>query len=171
MMMNGPLEIYGVVIGVKLFDALFNILASMGILFLPLLVLFFENITTPFESEIQNGASTSLRRVAIHFLGWVFTVMVFVAPTWPLKVDAVTYKPVCAVNATVSRFKDTGTTYDDAFANLEYSNLKMPIMMAVVLEGFSGFTNAAITTLPCKTDVQAIKNTIDTTRLTPAVRQ
>ena len=56
MMVNGPLEIYGTVIGVKLFDALFNILASMGIIFIPLLVLIFENITKPFESEIENGA-------------------------------------------------------------------------------------------------------------------
>lgn len=169
MMVNGPLEIYGTVIGVKMFDEMFNILASMGIIFIPLLIMFFENITKPYESEIENGASTSLRKVGIHFLLWVFTVMLFVAPTWNLNVTAITYKPVCAPTAVPSKFGDTGTTYDNAFENLQYQNIKIPIMMGFVLSGMSGFTNAAITSLPCKTDVQSIKNTIDTTRLTPAI--
>ena len=171
MMVNGPLEIYGTVIGVKMFDAMFNILASMGIIFIPLLILMFQNITQPFESEIENGASTSLRRVGIHFLLWVFTVMLFVVPTWHLDLSAVTYRPSCAPGAVESRFGDTGTTYDDAFENLDYQDLRIPIMMGFVLSGMSGFTNAAITSLPCKTDVQAIKNTIDTTRLTPKLAQ
>ncbi len=167
MMVNGPLEIYGTVIGVKLFDALFNILASMGIIFIPLLVLIFENITKPYESEIENGAATSLRRVFIHFFLWVFTVMLFVAPTWHLDATAITYKPVCSSSAVSSTFGDTGTTYDNAFENLDYSDLRIPIMMGFVLDGMSGFTNAAITSLPCKTDIEQMQNTIDTTRLTP----
>lgn len=169
MMVNGPLEIYGTVIGVKLFDETFNILTSMGVIFIPLVILFFENSTKPYESEIENGASTSLRKVGIHFLLWVFTVMLFVAPTWPLDVTAITYKPVCSTTAVPSKFGDTGTTYDDAFENLQYQDIKVPIMLEFILTGMSGFTNASITSLPCKTDVQSIKNTIDTTRLTPAL--
>lgn len=167
MMVNGPLEIYGVIIGVKLFDAIFNILASMGIIFIPILVLIFENITTPYESEIEQGAATSLKRVAIHFFLWVFTIMLFVAPTWALDATAITYQPHCAPSAIPSKMGDTGTTYDDAFENLDYANLKIPIMMGLILNAMSGFTNAAITSLPCKTDVEQIQNVIDTTRLSP----
>ncbi len=169
MMVNGPLEIYSTVMGVKMFDSMFNILASTGIIFLPLLTLLFQNVTTPYESEIENGAATSLKRVGIHFLMWVFTVMLFVAPTHKLDITAISYKPVCMPNATKSTFGDTGTTYDDAFSNLHYESLSLPIMMYLVLGGMSGFTNAMITSLPCKTDVQEIKSTIDTTRLTPQV--
>ena len=168
-MANGPLEIYGVVIGVKMFDAMFNILASMGIIFIPLLIMFFQNITTPFESEIENGAATSLRRVFIQLLIWIFTVMLLVAPTWKLNVKAISYRPVCAPTAVLSTIGDTGTTYDDVFKNLKYDNLRIPIMLGVVLGGMSGFTNALITSLPCKTDVQEMKNIIDTTRLTRAI--
>ena len=167
MMVNGPLEIYGTVIGVKLFDAIFNILASTGIVFIPLLIMIFENITKPYESEIENGAATSLKRVSIHLFLWIFTVMLFVAPTWHLDVTEITYKPVCATQAVTSSFGDTGTTYDNAFENLDYSDLRIPVMMGFILSGMSGFTNAAITSLPCKTDVEKIQNTIDTTRLTP----
>lgn len=167
MMVNGPLEIYGVVIGVKLFDAMFNILASMGLLYIPLIILFFQNITQPFEQEIQNGASTSLRRVVISFATWVFTVMLFVAPTHSINAKEITYTPHCSKGATTSKFGDTGTTYDHVFGNLNYQDLRLPFMMGFVLTGMSGITNAMITSIPCKTDVQGIKNTIDTTRLTP----
>lgn len=169
MMVNGPLEIYSTVIGVKLFDDMFNILASMGIVFIPLIILFLDNTTKPFEAEIENGASTALRRVSIHFGLWVITMILLVTPTWPLHVTAITYKPVCTNNAVTSTFGDTGTTYDNVLANLEYNDLKLPIMMAFVLMGTSGFTNAMIASLPCNEDVIAMQNTIDTTRLTPAI--
>ena len=175
MMVNGPLEIYGTVIGIKLFDAMFNILASCGAVHLSLVFMFFINITKPYENEIENGASTSLRRVRIHFMLWVFTVMLFVAPTHSVDISAITYKPMCTPSALLSRLDDTGTTYDDTFkedfAHLNYQEIKIPIMMSLMLTGMSGFTNAAIASLPCKTDVQALKGTIDTTRLTPQLQQ
>lgn len=167
MMVNGPLEIYGVVIGVKLFDAMFNILASMGLLYVPLIVLFFQNTTVPFESEMQNGASTSIRRVGINLAIWFLTVLLFVSPIYPLNAKEITYKPNCSDGAKLSKFGDTGTTYDKTFGNLHYHDLRLPLMMTLVLNAASGITNAMIVSIPCKTDVQGIKNMIDTTRLTP----
>jgi hypothetical protein len=175
MMVNGPLQIYGIVIGFKIFDDLFNILASMGIIYLPLLVIFFENITKPYQSEIENGASTSIRTVGMHLVIWIFVVMAFVVPTHTLDVTGITYMPPCTgINgvslAQPSKLGDTGTTYDQAFENLNYSSIHIPIMMGFVLSAMSGLTNASIVSLPCKTDVQAIQNTIDTTRLTPVLQ-
>jgi len=169
MMVNGPLEIYSTVIGARLYDSIFNILASTGLAFLPFLGLFFHNITTPYESEIANGADTSLRRVVIHFLMLVFFIMIFVAPTHKLEVTSITYK--ASQSAEVSRYGDTGTTYDEVFSNLHYSDFRIPVGLAFVLSGVSGITNAAIVTLPLATDVQKIKSVIDTTRLTPQLAQ
>ena len=175
MMVNGPLDIYGVVLGVKMFDVMFNILASMGIIFLPLIVIFFQNITRPYESQFGNAASTSLKRVAIHFFLWVFTVMLFLAPTWTLDTTNVTYQPLkeCAPNSIPSTFANNGTKYKQTFAqafnHLEFTDEKLPIMMAFVLNGMSGFTNAAIESLGCAVDIQSMVSTINTTRLTPAL--
>ena len=176
MMVNGPLDIYGVVLGVRMFDQLFNILASMGIIFLPLLVIFFQNITRPYESQFGNAASTSLRRVAIHFFLWVFTVMLFLAPTWSIATNDVTYTPECTASGTspaISTFDHNGTNYKQAFLKEfpgdQFDDLKLPIMMTFVLDGMSGFTNAAIASLPCATDVAAITSIINNTRLTPSL--
>ncbi len=167
MMVNGPLEIYGVVIGVKFFDVLFNIMASMGIIFLPLLIILFKSITEPYENQLENGASTSLRRVAIQLMIWVFVVMLFVVPTHTLKLKAVTYSPFCAHGATTSTFGDTGTTADKIFPTQDFSQLRLPMMMSFILTGMAGFTNAAMTAIPCSTNVQQLSDTIDTTQLTP----
>ena len=171
MMVNGPLEIYSAVIGAHLYDNIFNILASTGLAFLPFLSLFFQNITTPYESEITNGADTSLRRVGVQFILLVFFIMLFAAPTHILDVSAITYKPVCSVGAATSHFGDTGTTYDNVFSDLAYQDIRIPLGMAAILSGASGITNAAIVSLPCETDVQKISNVIDTTRLTPELSQ
>lgn len=171
MMVNGPLEIYSTVIGAHLYDNIFNILAATGLAFLPFLGLFFQNITTPYESEITNGADTSFRRVSIQFFLMVFFIMLFVAPTHNLDLTSITYRPVCSAGAAVSKYGDTGTTYDDVFSDLQYQNVHLPLGLMFILNGASGITNAAIVTLPCKTDVQKIAGVIDSTRLPPELSQ
>ncbi|MCP4473028.1 MAG: hypothetical protein GY821_00340 [Gammaproteobacteria bacterium] len=123
-------------------------------------------MTLPYESPFEHAASTSLRKVSIGFLTWVFVMMLFVVPTHRLTVNKISYAPFCAKNATLSTYGDTGTTYDKTLGSDHYETVKLPIMMTVVLDGLSGFTNAAITAIPCQTNVQEISDTIDTTRLT-----
>lgn len=169
LMVNGPLEIYSTIIGIKLFDSLFNILATIGIVFIPLVVLLVSNLSKPFESEIENGASTSLRTLTINVVTWVITVMLFVTPTWPLKAKEIIFSQACYPNAVDSSAGDTGTTLDQQFGYLEDENLRLPLAMAFVLTGMSGFTGAAIESLPCKTDVQQIHDVINTTTLPHAL--
>jgi len=99
------------------------------------------------------------------------TIMIFVVPTHTLDLETITYKPACSIYAKVSKYGDTGTTYDQVFSDLEYNDIKLPIGLALVLSGASGITNAMIVSLPCKTDVQQIKNVINTTSLTPELTQ
>jgi hypothetical protein len=173
MMVNDPLTIYATVIGVKLYNSLFNIFVAFGLVFLPLIFVFFKGIEIFFEAKAAGDVtSVSIKKVgSAILLAYVFPLMLFVAPTYPLDVTGITYKPVCLPNAKESKFGDTGTTYDNAFEHLEYGDIHVPIGMALILTGASGITNAAIVSLPCKTDVQAIQNTIDTTHLTPDLSQ
>ena len=125
MMANGPLEIYGTVIGAKLYDSIFNILRSCGFAFWPLLGLFFHNITFTYETPFETGADTSLRRVSIQFIVLVFCIMLFAAPTHKLDITGIIYKPACSPSAEPSTFGDTGTTYDDAFSDFDYDDIYM----------------------------------------------
>lgn len=171
MMVNSPLEIYSVVIGVRFYDVLFNIFYSFGILYIPLIVLFFQSIT-PFFSMEDSEAQIRSRKTAVYQVSlFVFSLGIFVAPTRALDVTSIQYKPQCSINAIPSSFGDTGTTYDQVFENLEYQDLKWPLGLAFAMTVVSGVTNAAIVSLPCKTDVQAIKNTITTTKITPEVHR
>lgn len=167
MMANSPLEIYSTVIGVKLYDDLFNIMVSTGLAFLPLVSLLFENITEPYESPFQHAAETSYRRVAVQFAILIFSIILFAAPTHQLNINTIQFHPNCSeTSAQNSQFGDTGTTYDDVLGKFQYGDMYLPIGMIFVLSGASGVTNAAIISLPCQTDVQAMQNTIDTTRVT-----
>lgn len=172
MMVNGPLEIYATVIGVKTYDALFNILASFGIAYIPLLVIFFSGISLFFERSFSQAGDASLKQLAFNLFGYVFGMMFFVTPTHSLDLSSITYEPVC-VNKTFtsSKFGDTGTTYDKVFDTNNFEDIKIPLGLELFLTGMSGITNAAIVSLPCKTDVQAIKNVIITSHLTPVLAQ
>jgi hypothetical protein len=173
MMVNDPLAIYATVIGIKLYDTLFNIAVAFGLVFLPLLFVFFRGLSLFFEVKTLGDTTPySIKKTgATLLLSYVLPLMLFVAPTHRLDVTAITYKPVCSPTATVSQLGDTGTTYDDAFQKLDYGDIRLPLGMAFVLTGTSGLTNAAIVSLPCKTDVQAIQNTINTTHLPSALAQ
>lgn len=173
MMVNGPLEIYSIVIGAKQFDNMFNILVSFGIAFIPLLVIFIRNIDRMFETQFDHAADTSIRKVGIELFIYVFSIMLFVAPTHKLDVTGIKYQPTCSPTASTSSFGDTGTTYDndEAFEHLQYEDIRIPYGLAFILTATSGITNAAISSLPCKTDVQAMQNVVDTTKLTPQLSQ
>lgn len=165
MMVNSPLAIYSVVIGAKLYDDIFNIIVSFGILYIPLVVIFFSAIKAYFECPHGGGTTLSLNKVILGLVSYILVVMLAVVPTRNLEVSSIGYKPACTTSAVTSRFGQTGTTYDEVFQRYEYENIRLPLLMAFALEGASGFTNAAITMLPCKIDVQKIQGIINTTQL------
>lgn len=167
MMVNNPLQIYAVVIGSKLYDDMFNILAGFGLMYIPLIAVLFESLRS-FEHEEPSGAAFSAtRKSIIGVITFYFGYLLFVVPLMPVNVEGVTYKPVCSPSAVPSSFGNTGTTYDKVFSNLQYNGITLPVGLLYFLEGTSGITNASMVSLPCKTNVQQIQSTIDTSHLTP----
>lgn len=168
MMVNNPLQLYAVVIGCKLYQSLFQIFMGFGLVFIPLVVTFANALLTLFEQGLEGGASSAKGQVSLGLLVYYLGFLLFALPFYPLDVKGMLYTPVCAVKGvTPSHLGDTGTTYDKAFDTLRYEGISIPFGLALVLTGVSGITNAAMVSLPCKTDVSAISTTIDTTVLTP----
>lgn len=167
MMVNNPLQIYAVVIGSKLYDDMFTILAGFGLIYIPLIAGLFESLRA-FESGEPSGAAFSAtRRAIIGVITFYFGYLLFAVPVMPVNVEGVTYQPVCSPSAVPSSFGNTGTTYDKVFSNLQYNGITLPVGLLLFLEGTSGITNAAMVSLPCQTNVQQIQSTIDTSHLTP----
>ena len=169
MMVNSPLEIYGVVIGAEVYDSFFNILYSFGFVYLPLFFIALSGLKTLFENPY--GHKVALGRAYWQLGGWMVAMMIAMIPIYPLNVDSVSYTPVCSVNATASTYGNTGTTYDNVLGDQSFPDINVPPLMAFFLEAFSGITNAGIVSLPCNTDVPAIQGTIDTTQLSPQLAQ
>lgn len=167
MMVNNPFEIYAVVIGTKFYDTFFEVLTGFGIVFLPLLAGMFQSLQL-FEKgmdEATTMAATTraLFKIALFYLGYVL----FLLPLAPLDVTSIAYKPVCNPQAQTATFGDTGTTLDTVLGHEDYTGLKLPMMIALLLKLTSGGTNALMVSIPCDTNVNQIEGTLSTTRLTP----
>lgn len=169
MMVNNPLEIYAFVIGAKLYDSLFNVLVGFCIVFIPLALIFFRSLGHLMEASFHQVADTAIKRVAGELFVFIFSIMLFVAPTWTVNAHAIQYRPFCAANAEPSTWGNTGTTYDAVLGDFDYTGVTLPIGLSFVLAGASGVTNAAIATLPCSTNVTQIQQTLSSTALSPEV--
>lgn len=169
MMVNSPLEIYGAVIGVQVYDDFFNILYSFGFVYLPLFFIALSGIRTLLENPF--GHRVAVGRAYWQLGGWIVGMMFAVIPLYPLNVNSISYTPACSVNAETSTYGNTGTTYDTVLGSQGYPTINVPPLMAFFMEAFSGLTNAAIVSLPCNTDVTAIQGTIDTTQMSPQLGQ
>jgi hypothetical protein len=169
MMVNSPLEIYGAVIGAQVYDDFFNIMYSFGFVYLPLVFIALSGIKTLLESPW--GYRVAVGRAYWQLGGWMAAVMFALIPIYPLSVNSITYTPVCSTGAEVSTYGNTGTTYDQVLGSQGFPNVNVPPLMAFFMEAFSGVTNAAITSLPCNTDVPAIQGTIDTTQMNPQLAE
>lgn len=169
MMVNSPLEIYGAVIGAEVYDDFFNILYSFGFVYLPLLFIALFGIRTLLENPF--GYRVAIGRAYWHLGAWVIAVMLALVPIYPLNVTSITFTPACSTGAETSTYGNTGTTYDQSLGSQNFPNVNVPPLMAFFLEAFSGITNAAVSSLPCATDVPAIQGTIDTTRLNPQLAE
>ena len=68
MIVGNPLSLYTVYLGWQQYDTLWQAANQFGIVWLPFLSLFYENLTKPFESPFGHGVETSFRRVLIELV-------------------------------------------------------------------------------------------------------
>lgn len=177
MVVFSPLSLYTTYLGWQQYDVLFNALWQTGLLYLGFLLVgyrFLKNVLTPAGSThhaAEYALNNFLYELAITFL----ICGVFVYPCVPLEEKALSFKPMCGVKkgaeAKTSTLKDSGTTYDEAFADVLTSNVKVPIGFAILQNYMSGLTYGLMKVTGCTDSLQAIEGDLISTYLPAEVRE
>ena len=146
MVVFSPLSLYTTYLGWQQYEVLFNALWQTGLLYLGFLMVgfrFLKNVLAPAGST-HHAADHALNNF-LYELAMTFLICgIFVYPCVPLEEKALSFKPMCGTNKgsdpKTSTLKDTGTTYDEAFADVLTPNVKMPIGFAILQNYLSGLT-------------------------------
>ncbi len=170
MMVNNPLEIYTTVIGVGMYDQVFNVLLGVGIAYFPLIGIFFNAVREALSGDIKDTVPMAFGHAVVNLIIYIFIMMIFVVPTHTINITEVNYQENCATGNVDSNYGNTGTTYDDVFGDITFDAYKLPPALFAVLGYSSGIANSLIVTLPCKTDIEKANATINDTSLPSALK-
>ena len=177
MIVFSPLSLYTTYLGWQQYEVIFNALWQTGLLYLGFLMVgyrFLKNVLAP------NGATHHAAEHALnHFLyelAVIFLICgIFIYPCVPLEEKGMTFKPMCGIkkgsDAKTSTLKDTGTTYDEAFADVLTNNVKMPVGFAILQNYMSGITYGLMKVTGCTDSLQAIEGDLISTYLPADVRK
>jgi len=177
MVVFSPLSLYTTYLGWQQYEVLFNALWQTGLLYLGFLMVayrFLKNVLAPSGSThhaAEHALNNFLYELAITFL----ICGIFVYPCVPLEEKALSFKPMCGIkkgsDAKTSTLKDTGTTYDEAFADVLNPNVKMPIGFAILQNYMSGITYGLMKVTGCTDSLQAIEGDLISTYLPAEIRE
>ncbi|HAT1956924.1 TPA: conjugal transfer protein TraG [Legionella pneumophila] len=177
MIVFSPLSLYTTYLGWQQYEIIFNALWQTGLLFLGFLMVAYRFLksalalpgSTTYAAE--HALNTFLYELAVTFL----ICGLFVYPCVPLEEKAMSFKPMCGIkkgsDAKSSTLKDTGTTYDEAFADVLTPNVKMPIGFAILQNYMSGLTYGLMKVTGCSDSLQAIEGDLISTYLPADVRE
>ena len=166
MIVFSPLSLYTTYLGWQQYDILFDALWQTGLLyfgFLSLSFRFLKNILAPAGST-QHTADHALN----HYLFELATIFLicafFVYPCVPLEQKGLSFKPLCAAKLVkASTLKHTGTTYDEAFADVLSSQVKIPLGFSILQNYFSSLTYGLMKVTGCTDSLQAIQGDLVST--------
>lgn len=176
MLVFSPLSLYTTYLGWQQYDVIFQALWQTGLLYLGFLMIAFrylKNVLAPAGSTHHAGdhaLNTFLYELAITFL----ICAVFVYPCVPLEEKALQFKPLCGMKSDatkVSTLRDTGTTYDEAFAHVLTPHVKIPIGFAILQNYLSSLTYGLMKVTGCTDSLQAIEGDVVSTYLPDDIRK
>ena len=176
MIVFSPLALYTTYLGWQQYDVLFDALWQTGLLYIGFLMVgyrFLKNVLAPSGSNhnAEHALNNFLYELAITFL----ICGVFVYPGVPLEQKGLSFKPMCTMKkgaqVSESHIKDTGTTYDEAFADVLTNQVKIPIGFSVLQNLFSSFTYGLMKVTGCTDSLQAIQGDLISTYIPQELRQ
>lgn len=148
------IEMFLTTFGWYLYDIVWDVISSTGLVYLPIIAVIIDNVIKPMESqESKSAAAVSLRRLEIDILRIIALMVIAVTPYMTLTFSSTTYTnytDVCSV-ATTKKAGSSGTTYEDVFSPLllDGKATKVPIWFYLVLTVSGGINDAVISSLPC----------------------
>lgn len=174
MIVFSPLSLYTTYLGWQQYDVLFDALWQTGILYIGFLTLgyrFLKNILAPAGST-QHAADYALNHF-IHELAITFLICAFfVYPCVPLEQKGLSFKPMCTLKpVTESTIKNSGTTYDEAFADVLTDHVKIPLGFSILQNYFSSLTYGLMKVTGCTDSLQAIQGDLVSTYIPANLRK
>lgn len=166
MAVNSYPELFTTLIGWQQYQNLWDILVHTGLAFVPFIAMIIKNTVEPFLSQEPKSAYTiSLRRVEFSLAAMIITIMIACQPMLTLEPDVLHFQPVCdtAVNATPD---NSGTTYDEAFPNIQPA--KVPLWWYAIVGLSHGVTAAANVGLGCTPNLREEQIQLHLTRIQSA---
>lgn len=144
---NSYPELFTTLLGWQQYQNLWSIIVQTGLAFVPFIVMIVKNTAEPFLSqETKSGYVISLRRVEFGLATMIIVIMIACQPMMTIEPQVLHFQPVCNpnINATPG---NSGTTYDEAFPNLQ--PVKVPLWWYAVVGLSGGFTASANVGLGC----------------------
>ncbi|MBB71432.1 MAG: hypothetical protein CMF50_03440 [Legionellales bacterium] len=156
-------EMYTTILGWMQYEAVWDLLVSTGIAYLPFLVMLIRNTFEPYTSMGAKSASEiTLRRIEVDFIMMVVIIVLAVKPLVSISPEVVSYKPVCG-NAT-AKVGHSGTTYDKAFSQI-ITPTKVPLIFYLVIKISEGFTSAMNVQMGCVPELRRMIETVNMTKI------
>lgn len=158
MIVLNPLSLYTTYLGWQQYELIFQALMQTGIVYLGFLSLAYR-----FLKEMLLVNPDSADKVLNYFLielSIVFLICAFfVFPTVPLEQKGLSFKSICTANTEITKnstLKNTGTTYDEVFADVLSEHIKIPIGFSILQNFISSFTYSTMKVSGCMDSLKAI---------------
>lgn len=175
MIVFSPLSLYTTYLGWQQYDVIFDALWQTGLLYVGFLMLgarFLKNILAP-SGAIQHAADNALTHFLFELATLVIVCSLFVYPCVPLEQKGLSFKPMCTNTSqrteTVS-LNDTGTTYDEAFADVLTDKVRIPLGFSLLQNLASSMTYALMKSTGCSDSLQAIQGDLVSTYIPTNIR-
>lgn len=174
MIVFSPLSLYTTYLGWQQFDILFDALWQTGLLYVGFLVIgyrFLKNVLAPAGST-QHAAEYALNHFLYELAVTFLICSLFVYPCVPLEQKGLSFKPLCTgKNLPDSTIKDSGTTYDEAFADVLTNQVKIPMGFSILQNYLSSLTYGLMKVTGCTDSLQAIQGDLVSTYIPTNLRQ
>lgn len=152
MIANNYLEIYTLMFAWNLYEAIWDVLVGSGLALLP----FIGAVIANFRDNYENGdAQSAIRQLEINIAGMILVMMLCVIPYrgFTIELETVRYDmeiPDCNMPANTEGDGDnTGTEYDNTFADMNGLDVHKPVAWSMVEFISSALTHSTIKSMSC----------------------
>lgn len=152
MVANNLLEIYTLLFGWNLYEAIWDILVGSGLALIPFVVAIITNFRDNYNSS---DAESTIKDLEIKVVSMILVLMLAVIPFKGWKIDLATVQynleiPDCHPPANAQGQGDnTSTAYDDTFSDMGGLEVYKPVAWSFVEFLSSAVTHSAISSMTC----------------------
>lgn len=176
MIVFNPLSLYTTYLGWQQYDIIYSALWQVGILFWGFIFIAFrylKNILVPAE-DAAVSTDRALNQFLFELASAFLLCAVFVFPSIALQQKGLAFKPICSLGGVATKdslINDSGTTYDEAFADVLAEQVKIPLGFNIAQNFSSSLTYGLMKETGCSDSLQAIKADLVSTHIPRAEKK